>query len=250
MKKKAFIVLLSLAILLVVMVACEENLEGETDIESIYEGEREMEEVVYVTAEEYMEFYGLTEENFVPNEYLCIYLEEHPRTYEILESWNDYYIVLDFYNEGHVFGCNISELCGGEKINITENDDFSDVTHIIIRCTEAIKGTEFTQEYNMVIDVNTDMYYYNGKDSDYTKADAIKQLTDEDTDELLSELRSIITPKWEQPESLNSYHHIRWNLYLVKEDGSVIYYWGYTPDEEGHPGFHDWFVKVQNLAEE
>ena len=250
MKKKAFIVLLSLAILLVVMVSCEENLEGETDNESIYEGEREMEEVVYVTAEEYMEFYGLTEENFVPIEYLEEYLQEWPMTYEMLKKGNDYLNVIGFYNEGHIFGYNILNLIDRECVFASEDEDFSTVKHIILWDNTAVTGTEYSQSNIVVIDIVNEKYYYNANKMDFTDAEVIKNINDEIIDELLSELRSIITPKWEQPESLNSYHHIRWNLYLVKEDGSVIYYWGYTPDEEGHPGFHDWFVKVQNLAEE
>ena len=249
MKKIRYIGFVLLLVVLLFAVACDETEEQEnTENVSEISEEESMEdsEVVYVTAEEYREFYGLSED-FVPPEYLEEYLVAHPRTFEMLTQCNDYVSVEYFYNEGHVFGCDVSELINGNRRYATEEDDFTDVTHIILQCEEPINGTEFHQSYSIIIDKERNMYYLDLGDIaiyDYTKSEFSRYMDTETIDTLLEELRGLIIPEWEEPETLAAHNHVRWRLFLVKEDETVIEYTGYDPDEEGHPGFHEWFDKV------
>ncbi len=251
MSKIRYAVLLLLSVLMLFCMACDEAEEYEnTENVSEISEEESMEdsEVVYVTAEEYREFYGLSED-FVPPEYLEEYLVAHPRTFEMLTQCNDYVSVEYFYNEGHVFGCNINELINGKKMYATEEDDFSDVTHIIIKTYQLVAGTENEYiSYTYVIDRERNMYYRhrgNGAEYDYTKSDNAYEMDDENIDTLLGELKGIIKPEWIKTEYIDSYKVTEWKLYLVKEDETVIAYTGYDPDEEGHPGFGEWLDKIQ-----
>ena len=203
----------------------------------------------YITAEEYIELYNIDEES-LPKEYIVHYLSVNKLTVDELDGKDTIQDILNMYNSRINKGFDINDLTAGKHIFLTENDNLSDVTHIILRYEESIEGTEFVNSCLIVIDAESNKYYYDANEWNYTDAGANLVLSEDAVNALRLELSNIVSDKWENPEFYDIYSHIWWNLYLIRADGTVYYYKGCDPDEEGHPGFHDWFVKVQNLAEE
>jgi len=162
-------------------------------------------------------------------------------TKDMLGELNYDQMLIKMYERGLTFGTKIIDLIQGEVISLSDNDDFSDVAYIVLSKEQYLDGTDTSVEENVILEVENQKLYITSQtvNEDYTTSENVRALSGESIREYVQQLRSIITDEWQQ------YHHIEnkecsWKLYIVKEEGSLIYYEGESVDEMNHPGFEDW----------
>lgn len=193
-----------------------------------------------VSAAEFVEYYGM-ERGEVPVDYLEGFIGHRQLTRDSLSERNYDVMVRELYDRGVTFGSSAAELIAGKRMEFLEEDDFSDVAYIVLQKDVYEDGTDMAYGQVSVLEVENQRVYAAGinMNDDYTVAEDVRELSEEETGECLSELRNIITGDW------NTYHSIEgkeygWMLHVVKEDGAVISFSGEGPDEEWHPGFVQW----------
>lgn len=224
----------------------QQEVETKEDIDVTNETSEERisaEELVDVS--DFMDYYKMQNED-VPTDYIIAFIEDKQLTKEMLGDLNYGEMVIKMYERGVIFGTKITDLINGEVVSLSEEDDFSDVEYIVI-CKELYEnGTDMSSEENVVLEVENRKIYITQKSvlDVYTSEENAREVSQEDITAYVQQLRNIITDNWTQ------YHQVEdkvydWRLYIVKNDGSVIYYEGEAIDEDNHPGFEEWCKSIE-----
>lgn len=148
---------------------------------------------------------------------------------------------------------NIYRLAYLPDVKLKKGDDLSDVSHIILLNDDASglfndsfrnRGCETFTSENMVIDVSNKKYYYEygWSGTDYRNMEIVRNLSDEEIKDILSEYRGLINSNYKKPQSYCYMYHF--DISLVKYDGTVIRYEGYLPDDEKYPGLEAWIRRL------
>ena len=138
-------------------------------------------------------------------------------------------------------------------VKLKKGDDLSDVSHIIL-INHDYSGLfndnfhnrgcgTFTPE-NIVIDVSNKKYYYEyaWTSMDYRDMEIVRDLSDEEIKDILSEYRGLINSNYKKSQSIR--YTYEFDISLVKYDGTVIRYEGYLPDDEKYPGLEAWIRRL------
>lgn len=214
------------------VVVIEEGISEEVSVEPAASEE-------LVSVEEFKEYYQMGDD--VPGDYIEAFIQHRQLTRDSLGERNYDVMVKELYARGLTFGSKIADLIGGEEVQISEEDDFSDVAYIVIQKDIYENGTDLCTPQNIVLEIDNQKVYVTEKSvtEDYTTEENVRDISEEEIKECLQELRSMISDEW------NSYHTVEsktynWRLSIVKEDGSQIYYQGEGTDEVFHPGLEQW----------
>lgn len=193
-----------------------------------------------VSVAEFVEYYGM-EEGAVPSDYLEGFIGHRQLTRDSLSERNYDAMVKELYERGVTFGSTAAELIAGERAELSEEDDFSDVAYVVLQKDVYVDGSDMAEPQVVVLEVENRKVYATEKNvtDDYTAAENVKELSEADVRECLLELRAIITEDWKQYHGIEKKEY-GWKLHIVKEDGAVISFSGEGPDEEYHPGFAQW----------
>ncbi len=193
-----------------------------------------------IKVNEFMDYYKIQDTD-IPVDYIESFIRDKQLTKDMLGERNYDQMLIKMYERGVTFGTKIVDLIQGEVISLSDNDDFSDVAYIVLSKEQYLDGTDTSVEENDILEVENQKMYITSQtvNEDYTTSENVRALSGESIREYVQQLRSIITDEWQQ------YHHIEnkecsWKLYIVKEEGCLIYYEGESVDEMNHPGFEDW----------
>lgn len=194
-----------------------------------------------VSTVEFIEYYQM-QENDVPSDYLAAFIQHRQLTMDSLGERAYDAMVKKLYERGVTFGSTITDLISGKVVQLSQEDDFTDVAYIVINKDIYMDGTDMSAPQNIVLEVDNRKIYITQKNvtDDYTTEENVRDISEQDIKECLQKLRSMITADW------NSGHEVEgktygWRLHIVKHDGSVISYQGEGIDEVFHPGLEQWF---------
>jgi hypothetical protein len=200
-----------------------------------------------VSAEYFMEFYSLTEDD-VPAEYVQSFIDFYKVTEALLidddqkgRHMKDY--VLNDYANGEVFGYNINYIFQGPGSTETLSDYMKQAEVIMFRFGMHY-GSELAYEEIMVIDLKEGNIYYSREASDdYIDFEMAAKLSDDDVEAVRQELPNHI----EENKGLGNYGGYCDYTFMIKmlaEDGTVRYYDGNQGDEEHFPGFDQYWMSL------
>ena len=228
MKKKTFICLtLLINCVIFCFIACSRDMK--------------IEENKYVSAEEFMNYYGLTEEE-VPVKYVEWHLQMLPLEQFQLSEYNYANSILDLYEDTKY---SLDRYDYYERDYEYNQEKFQNCRFMFVEYSEP--WVDGVSAHVITIDMENNILYYNGISVDYTKAEITIELDEESIEQVLDDLFILVTPEWEEHD--NDYSKLWWKVYLVEEENKVIYFEGYMNDEETTPGFTDWLQSLHELAE-
>lgn len=213
-------------------VATEEGTSGEVSIEPAVSED-------LVSVEEFKEYYQMGDD--VPEDYIEAFIQHRQLTKDSLGEQNYDAMVKELYGRGLTFGPKITDLIAGEAVQLSEEDDFSDVAYIVMQKGIYEDGTDICTPQNVVLEVDNQKVYVTEKNvtEDYTIEENVRDISEEEITECLQKLRSMISDEWNSHHTTESRTY-SWKLSIVKEDGSQICYQGEGPDEVFHPGLEQW----------
>lgn len=195
-----------------------------------------------VSAEEFMDYYGM-EEGEIPEDYLEDFIRHRQLAKEDLSQLNYDVMAGELYERGVTFGKKVMDLIAGEEAELSDGDDFSDAAYVVMMKERYMDGTDMVQMRAAVLEAESGKVFVTDKvTDDYEAGECVRELSNGEVSECLLALRDMITGEW------NDYHEVKgkeydWTLCIVKENGDVISFKGEGPDEGFHPGFEQWCGK-------
>ncbi len=208
-----------------------ENIVEGTNNSSTSHGEKEQK----VTADEFMEYYSITEEE-IPKEYVQSFLDEYDVTSDDMEDETVYSVLVAAYENGNTYGHDVNKIFKGPKsqdplvhyIKRAEVIEFSFGMHY---------GSEKASSESMVINLKErKIYYTRGSEVDYTKYELSSELTTEDVESIRETLPTHIAEDKGQTD-FGGYGNYTFRIKMVATDETTKYYEGNHGDEEYFPGF-------------
>ena len=208
----------------------EEDLEDDKNDESMNNKEK-----VKITAEEFMAYYSITEEQ-VPVEYVQSYIDEFDVTSEQLEKYNLGADMLSAYELGLIYGYNVNSIFQGPSSE-EALVDYMKQAEVIEFSFGMHYGSELAYGESMVIDLKEGKIYYTRQNiDDYINYELSAELSAEDVESIRAELPTHI----DENNGLGDYGMSGDYTFMIKmnaADGTVKYYDGNQGDEEHFPGF-------------
>jgi hypothetical protein len=217
-----------------------ENIESETNkVEEEGEGDMEL-----ITVERFMEIYNYTEEE-LGDFNLEAYILEAEITEKKVEQKN-YREAVDLYMEvGINVGYEVTPVLRNAR-SVESMDDLSSMKWMVLDNAYNMK----TEAYFW--DIENQKSYYANWDIlyDYTEADIIRDLSNEEISNMITGLESIGWNEWGKYYSVGDPTEIDyyWNLYIVVGNGGVVRTSGIRPEEGRPEGFYEWLQMVIEIS--
>lgn len=232
-------IILTVIILLFVS-GCRNNEErGGNDYTNTTEVNVEKEKVPNVTAEEFMSYYSITEDQ-VPAEYVQSFIDDYNITPNQLGRGRLEEILMDAYKDGEVFGYDVNSIFQGpgSKESLA---DYMKQAEVIEFSFGMHYGRETANAESMVIDLRESKIYYTRQNiEDYIYYELSADLSASDVEEIRAELPTHI----EENKGLGDYGMYGDYTFMIKmnaADETVRYYDGNQGDEEHFPGFDSYW---------
>jgi hypothetical protein len=220
-----------------------ESKESETNkVEE--EGEEDME---LITVERFMEIYNFTEEELGDYDLQAMISQR-----EITEKdtkLKDYREIVESYMEwGFNPGHNVAEIIYTNTRAASKDDDLNSMKWMVL-------DNAYNMETEVYFwDIENQKSYYANRDIlfNYSDADIIKDLSDEEISNMITGLESIGWNEWklnypvEDPTEIDYY----WDLYIVLGNDEVVRAGGIRPEEGGPEGFYEWLQMVIEISTE
>jgi hypothetical protein len=200
-----------------------------------------------VTAEYFMEFYSLTEDE-VPIEYVQSYIDFYNLTEAVLvddaqkgRHIKDY--LLNDYANGEVFGYDINYIFQGPR-SAESLSDYMKQAEVIMFRFGMHYGSELATPEIMVIDLKEGNIYYTREcEGNYIDFEMTAKLSDDDVEAVRQELPNHIEENKESGD-FGGYSDYTFMIKMLAADGTVRYYDGNQGDEEHFPGFDEYWMNL------
>ena len=184
-----------------------------------------------MTAEELIEYFGLTEEE-ISNVDIAQFLFEQKCTEAGLQRQEmekeDILELMKFYpKKENMEGRDFSYLMSGEALN-GKRPDYQEIKYI------AFRESDMTG-FSVFIDMKAEKVYIKTQSDEYVHQDIQKAevvLEEVDLSELIACLESIGIENWKGRYESDVVHGIGWKLGIEFEDGTVASYYGYNAGPE------------------
>lgn len=195
-----------------------------------------------VTAEEFMYYYSLSEED-VPVEYVQSFIDEYDITYDDMKKGGLGYVLLTSYENGETFGHDVDKVFKGPR-NQDPLIEYIEQTEVIEFSFGMHYGSEKASSESMVIDLKErKIYYTRGSEVDYTKFELSSELTTEDVESIRETLPTHIAEDKGQAD-FGGYGNYTFRIKMVATDETTKYYEGNQGDEEYFPGFDKYWKNL------
>ncbi|MBQ9936560.1 MAG: hypothetical protein IJO70_11995 [Lachnospiraceae bacterium] len=197
---------------------------------------------IKVTAEEFMAYYSITEEQ-VPEDYVQSFIDEYNITSDQLGRGHMERILLDAYKNGEVFGYDVNSIFQGpgSKEAIA---DYMKQAEVVQFYFGMHYGSELAYGESMVIDLKEGKIYYTRENiDDYINYELSAELTATDVEGIRAELPTHI----EENKGVGDYGMSGDYTFMIKmnaTDGTTKYYDGNQGDEEHFPGFDGYWKSL------
>ena len=205
------------------------------------------EEIVYATAEEFMEYYDISEEQ-IPKEYIQQFIKYYYVTPDELEEFDKYsgqspYVLLiDNYDEGVNYKYLVASIFQGPGSD-EALVDYIDKAEVICIEFGMHYGSELAYGECMTIDLREGkLYYSRSSEDDYSKSDLCVDLSEEDMALIRKELPNHIEENKGVTDFGGSDADYNFMINMRATDDSTKYYVGNQGDEENFPGFDEYWM--------
>ncbi len=186
-----------------------------------------------VSAEYFMEYYGLTQEDIGDFD-LQAMLDEFELEKQDLEENGDFWLN-SMYNDienNRQYGFNAYSLTGDGRRLATKDDDLRNAQYVMMS-NEVMHNDGFHHTQQIIIDVEEGKSYYSDYNvwANFSEAELIKNLDDETLGLLLDSLNDKKIYKWDKIDGPTGYGpgDYVWHLYIVMDKDDVIWYTGNGP---------------------
>lgn len=198
-----------------------------------------------VSADEFLTYYHM-DKGTVPLDYLEAFIAYRQLTKESLSERNYDVMVKKMYDKGVSFGDSIIGLISGSEISYDVQDDFTDVTYIIINKDIYEYGTDLATMQNIILDVkNNKIYEVGDMNTDYAANGKTKEISEQSATDCVEKLRTMITDDWKEFHPVADDKTYSFKIYVVKQNGTLICFEGEGIDEVYHPGLEEWIQSLQ-----
>lgn len=203
-------------------------------------------QVEYVTAEEFMEYYSITEDQ-VPADYVQAFLDDCPLTMDDLKrdkTENLKYYLLTDYENGIIYGYNINRIFRGRKASDEALSEYMKQAEVILFDFSMHDGSELAYGRVMVIDLREGkIYFSHGREKEYTQDyinfELAAALSEDDIAAIRKELPAHIgEDKGVGDFGMDDYGI---SIRMLAADGTVKYFDGHSGQEEYFPGFDEYW---------